>query len=370
MNIRYRLSTAVLGFLFIGMGTLPAFAQFEDAGQILRSGAQDANLLMREYLKPVGKGFGADLNSGWFSTAKVHALGGFDLTINASLALVPDTDRLFDVTELSFQEIEYISGGPETPTIAGTDEVGARIGSQDTFFNPNSGQVERYFEFDLPQGSGYPYVPAPMIQASVGLIKKTDVTLRYMPPLPLPNDVEFNLFGIGVKHEINQWLPGGKLLPVDLSLQAGFTNLSASVDFEVLPEVDNETDNEFSPETWEGQKGEFKTNAFTINAIVGKTLPFVSVFGGVGFQTSKVEISTPGSYPVTVPNENYDPFDPNSNPKKIAKVDDPINLEYKDNSSLHALVGARLKLLILNISASYTISKYPVAQVGVGFGIR
>ncbi|MEX2585466.1 MAG: DUF6588 family protein, partial [Balneolaceae bacterium] len=36
-------------------------AQIGDAGEILRAGAADSNLLMENYLKPFGAGFGADL---------------------------------------------------------------------------------------------------------------------------------------------------------------------------------------------------------------------------------------------------------------------------------------------------------------------
>lgn len=368
MKKEYLLSKFILLLAILSYTSVPAFAQFEDAGTILRSGKQDANTLLREYLKPVGKGFGTDLNSGWFTTAKPHKTLGFDVTVNVSAAIVPGSDELFDIRNLTFQEVELLEGGPTSPTIAGEDFSDAVIGK--TYRDPRTGQQERLFEFELPEGTGFPYVPAPMIQASVGLIKSTDVTLRYLPPVPMPSDVEVNLFGLGLKHRINQWLPGGKLLPIDLSVQAGFTNLSASVDFEVLPEVDEDTRNDFPSSTWEGQKAEFSTNSFAMNALVGKTLPIISVYAGLGYQTSTVEVGTPGSYPVIVPNEDYNPNDPNSKSKKVAKVDDPVDLTYDDNSGVHALAGMRIRLLIFNISASYTLSKYPVAQVGFGFGIR
>jgi len=60
-----------------------AKAQFEDSGEILRSGTNDANLLMEEYMKPFAKGFGAGLNSGW-----VNVLGP-GLTPAGSILLPP-----------------------------------------------------------------------------------------------------------------------------------------------------------------------------------------------------------------------------------------------------------------------------------------
>ncbi|MDX1617215.1 MAG: DUF6588 family protein [Balneolaceae bacterium] len=371
MKSRYNLPFK--GILFLGLicfTSAPAFAQFDLAGEILRSGQEDANILLREYFKPVGNGFGADLNSGWFSTAKTHQVLGFDVTVNASMALVPDIDQAFNVVDLEsqFNTLEYLGGPQESPTIAGDETPGSTVGA--TFFNPATASTETLFEFDMPEGSGFPYVPAPMIQASVGIVKNTDITLRWLPQIPLPNDLELNLFGLGVKHGLNQWLPGGKLLPVDLSVQAGFTNLDASVNFDVQPEVDAETENPFPASTWEGQKAEFSASAFTINALVGKTLPFISVFAGVGYETSTVDISTPGTYPIVVPNTQFNPSDPNSQPKIVDTVENPVDLSYDGSNSIHGLIGARLRLFVLNISASYTIADYPVGQIGIGFGFR
>jgi len=369
-NKHRRITTAILGFFLIAASSSPVFGQFENAGDILRAGTEDANILLKEYLRPLGEGFGTDLNSGWFSTAKTHKFLGFDLTVNASVAFIPDSDQLFDLSALNLQEVELVSNGPTSPTIAGDEVPGAVIGSIER--NPVNG--ERLFEFQLPEGSGFPYIPAPMVQASVGLIKNTDLTVRYLPEISLPNDIDLDLFGIGIKHEITNWFPGGKALPVDISLQAGYTNISASIDFEVLPRVDTDTKNEFDASVWEGQQGSIDTDAFTANLLVGKTLPVLSVFGGVGYQTSTVDLTTPGSFPVTVPNEDFDPAlppsNPDSNPKRIARVENPIDISYDDNGSFHGVAGFRIRLLILNISGSFTLSKTPVGQVGVGIGIR
>jgi len=367
MKSRYHLP--VKGLLLLGLlcfTAAPAFAQFDNAGSILRVGRDDANILMREYFKPVGNGFGADLNSGWFSTAKTHQLLGFDVTVNASVAIVPDLDQVFNVADLQseFTALQYLGGSQESPTIAGDKNLSDPSIVGVTYTVPLTSTTRTLFSEELPGGLGQPYIPAPMIQASVGIVKNTDITVRFLPKLQLPNDLDLNLFGLGVKHEMNQWLPGGKLIPVDISVQAGFTKMDASVNFDVQPEVDANTTDPNPASTWDGQKGEFSASAFTINALVGKTLPFVSVFAGVGYETSTVDISTPGSYPVTIL------VDPVTDEKRVEAVENPIDLSYDGSNSFHALVGARIKLFILNISASYTLADYSVLQVGVGFGIR
>lgn len=368
MEKRIATVTIILGLILFSTAN-SAFAQFGSAGQILRAGQQDANILLKAYFEPLGKGFGTDLNTGWFNTAKPHSTLGFDVTLSASTVAVPGVDQSFNVQELSLSELEYIedqSSSPITPTAFGNNVSGATMGAY--YVNPLTGTRELLFDFEMPQGTGISYVPAPMLQASVGVIKNTDITLRYVPQTSFSNDIKGGLWGLGVKHGINQWLPGGKLLPVNISLQGGFTKLRSSMAFNIDPEQGPDIQNDYPESTWEGQKAKLTSNAFTVNALVGKTLPFIAVYGGLGYETSTVSLSTPGSYPITVPNENYNSSD---DPRKaIEAVEDPINITYKDNSSFRALVGARLKLTIFHITASYTLSKYPVAQVGFGFGIR
>lgn len=357
---------SILTFVLIIIAT-PLKAQLDNAGEILRAGQEDANTLLKEYFKPVGKGFGTDLNTGWFNTAKTHGTLGFDISINASVARVPGVDRSFDVRNIDLDELEYIEGDPITPTAFGGDESGPTMGAYEDY-DPTSPGEELVFDFEMPRGTGVPYVPAPMVQAGVGLIKGTDITARYVPPLSLPSDIKLNLWGVGIKHEITQWLPGGQLIPVDLSLQAGFTKLNSSVGFTVNPEEGADIENNYPDNTWNGQKAELSSDAFTINALIGKTLPFISVYGGFGYETSAVNLSTPGSYPITVPNEDYP--EQSAQSKEVEKIDNPIDLSYSGNSSFRGLIGTRIKLAFFNITASYTLSKYPVGQVGVGFSFR
>ena len=360
---------AVMVLSLATVGT--AHAQLGDAGEMLRGGADDANILLENYLSPFADGFGANLNTGWFNQAKAHGILGFDISLNAAVAMVPTSNQTFDVSELVFSELELISGSPESPTIAGDENSSTTMGI--TYTNPQSGQEEVLTSFDIPGGLGFPYVPSPMIQATVGIIKDTDVTLRYVPEVDIaPIDASVGLFGFGVRHGINQWLPGGKILPVDIAVQFGYTAFNSNAGFEVDPESGSDIYNPYTPSQWQGQGLEMDTKATTINAIVGKKLPFISVYGGLGFESSTTTITTPGAYPITSINPNYDPQSnaENTREKIIESINAPIDLEIKGSNNIRAFVGARLSIAILRISASYTLSTYSSANVGIGFGFR
>jgi hypothetical protein len=363
--------TAALGMLLAAAIPNTAQAQFGDAGEILKSGAEDANLLMSEYLKPFGSGFGADLNSGWINSGRPYKKFGFDLRVSAAVSLVPSGDRSFLVDELDFQNLQRVGGTSETQTAFGDDSPGAVMGVFGE--NPFSGFPEEITRFSMPEGSGYPYVPAPMVQLTVGAVKDTDVTLRYAPKISV-DDFSMDLFGFGVRHGINQWLPGGSALPVDISVQAGLTRLNSSFDLDVQPDEGNDVYNPFNgtPSTWDGQSVELEAKGFTGNVIVGKNLPVISLYGGLGFQTSTVDLTSPGAYPITSFNPAFDPLDNTEQTRQriIERIDDPLNISYDGANSVHAFVGFRLRLSILAISATYTQSKYPTLNAGVGLSFR
>ncbi|HKL14868.1 MAG TPA: DUF6588 family protein [Balneolaceae bacterium] len=355
--------------MFLTFGN--AQAQLGDSGDILKAGAADGNLLLQEYLKPVANGFGADLNSGWINSARPYRTFGFDLRVSADIAIVPSGDRSFNIDEINFQNLERVGGAPEAQTAFGEDITGPEMAVFGT--NPETGQRQEITRFTMPEGTGYPYVPAPMVQATVGIVKDTDISIRFMPTVSI-DDFNINLFGLGIKHGLNQWLPGGAALPVDLSVQFGYTQLSSDYGFELLPEQGNDIYNPFSgnPSLWDGQKVEFDATGFTGNILVGKNIPILSVYGGLGFQTSSITIVSKGAIPITSINPNINTADQSEETREkiIERIDDPIDLEFDGANSIHALAGFRLRFGFIAISGSYTLSDYPVANIGVGLSFR
>ena len=82
----------------------------------------------------------------------------------------------------------------------------------------------------MPGGFKTPAMPLPMIQAGIGLIKNTAIDIRYMPMLNVGDNINVNLFGIGLKHDVLQWIPVvGDAIPMSLSLQGGYTTLNTEL---------------------------------------------------------------------------------------------------------------------------------------------
>ncbi|MFQ5825168.1 MAG: DUF6588 family protein [bacterium] len=341
------------------------YTQINNVEDLLRGGLDDANLLLKEYLTPFGKGFGADLNNGWFNTAKTHKFLGFDITVTANAAIAPTSDETFDISKLGLQNLRLTdpNADPKTPTIVGEDESGPEL----SLFlnNPITGEPDSLTAFEMPQGIGFRYVPSPMIQASLGLFANTEVMLRFFPEIEVSKDVgSLKMFGLGVKHDLKQWLPGGGLLPFDLSVMAGYTIFQAHADLSLEPDPD------LTPTgaSYEDQKVELEATSFTLNFLISKQFAILTLFGGLGIETSSVDLKLKGNYPVTVFED--DPNSSNFGEEVIEDLVNPVNISIDGANTMRANVGFRLKLVFLTIHGSYTFSNYPVATAGVGINVR
>lgn len=358
MDPRYRFISFFAGMLLIACISLPAQAQITNIEELIRAGQEDAQTLTRAYLKPLPSGFGADINSGWFMNAKPHKTLGFDLQIRGAIAFVPGSDQSFNLNDLALQSISPADPNDTiSPTVSGEDTDGPQVVVEDDNGDPIT-------QFALPSGTGYSIVPAPMLQASLGIVKDTDITARFIPKSQT-EDIEYGMIGFGVKHGINQWLPGGNMLPVDLSIMLGYTNIDVTGNLELRPDG-NADPNPFNPDAatanFDDQRAEISLSTFTAKALVGKSLPFISVFGGVGYETATMDVGVIGDYPVSVdagvPGNYYD------------VISNPVDYEEDGNNSFSLLAGANLKLAFFNIFAEYTLADYSVLNAGIGFSFR
>jgi hypothetical protein len=285
---------------------------------------QDGKSLIEAYISPLGNSLGAALNNGWYNTAKPHHLGGFDVTITANLVLIPTDAETFNISESNGSSF---SGG-NTPTILG---------------NRNGGNeaTSTYGTITMPGGLDIPLLPVPMLQAGVGLIKNTEIDVRFMPEIKMKG-VSTGLFGVGVKHDILQWLPIVDKIPIDVSFQAGYTKLSSQIMLE-------------DPNTMENAEGTLDVRATTFNILLSKKIVMFTAYAGLGYNSTKTTFNVDGKY-------------------NIAGLDFDVNelteFEFESNNNLRANVGFRFQIAVLALQANYTFSEYPVATVGLGISVR
>lgn len=328
----------VLVLLFIGYN---AKSQI-NFDSFLEAGTADAGRLFEQYMEPAFVGFGFGLNSGWYNTAKVHKPLGIDLTVTVSMARVPSSAEFFTFRNSDYSNVR-IEGVNEAqlPTVFGPNLPGNELPLL-TFLDPDSGNP--VINISAPTGAGieeetimpFNAVPVPMAQVGLGLFKGTELKLRYIPQTTFEDDASIGLFGIGVMHDIKQYLPGKKLLPFDLSVFAGYTSMESEIF------IDNDA----------GQTALFDASAWTLQAVVSKKLALLTLFGGVGYTNYDVDFKLLGTYTT-----------------QLLSFTDPVDINFADNG-FRANAGVRIKLLFLTITGEYAMQEYNTITAGVGVSIR
>jgi len=259
--------------------TVGAFGQSleENLGSMLSDNAE-------MYLQPLGDAFGSAMNSGWYHRSKVHKMLGFDLSLKAFVAAVPEeseffnfalnsTDMEFDLDDiigadvnpllLSFEDI-YYDTDTRTPTFFGpshADSIGTLVTNQGhlaglfedhlrtemtallTSQGVNAalipGLVDQAIadadlanevsamnlDLPLPPGIGLPALPLVMPQLALGLPMGIELTLRGFPEAEIEDIGKFSMYGGGVRINVDQFIPI-PLFPVDITAGAFYSQMA------------------------------------------------------------------------------------------------------------------------------------------------
>jgi hypothetical protein len=332
-------------------------AQGEGISQLLKAAPGDAEKLLNAYANPLFKGFGTGLNNGWTNTAKTKGLLHFEIRASVSGVFVPTADKTFDVTKIGLtSNIRPIPGSPTvTPTFGGTS------GMTPTTLGIYSSSNVLLDQFTLPERIST-IVPAPQIQATLGLIKSTDVTVRYIPKTKISTDIgSVSMVGFGIKHNIMGDIFGtvaGKVIPFDLAIAAGYTRLNYDLPVEVRPSGGKTADAESAGRTdFSTQRIEGHFSGFNLQAIISKKLLFFTPFAAVGYNTARTNVGLLGNFPVSNTLSTYTVYT------------DPVQIKTNSINNFKADVGFQVDLIFIKFYASTSLAKYKSVTAGIGVGL-
>jgi len=319
----------------------------QQVAEFLKGNVKDANTLATAYMEPFGKMFGTSLNGGWYQAARPHKLLGFNVSFVTSVATVPISAKTFDVSKLNLENL--VLADPQNniaQTISGKNTVGPRVLYRD----------EPALGFDLPKGARLPFTFMPMLQAGIGLPFHSEITVRFLPTVNVPKIGSVKLWGVGVKNEFKEFIPGLKLVPIDLSVMLGYTKFASAFNISYKPDPadipSGHTASEFND-----QKLVLDASGFTARLLVGKSLPFVSAYVGLGYSTAKTDFGLKGNYPIGIA------------PLYTSVEKDPIMMQYS-HGGFSGNIGFRVRLGVLAFNADYTLGEYALYSAGIGISFR
>jgi len=254
------------------------------------------------FMLPFADAFGANLNSGFYHNAKIPFAGvNVYLGVVTMTAFIADDAKTFQATTGDFFNP---STTIEAPTIFGSTDG--------SFVDGEAGT-----SYSFPGGLSIAKLPIAVPQLTVGSFMGTDATFRFMQLDVDDNIGELQVFGVGVRHSISQYIP---LFPMDIA--AGIYYQSFDVGDLVQANA-----------TFFSLQGSYSLQAITI-------------YGGLGFETSSMDIKY-----------------------QFGNEDDNEEIEFnlESENNIRLTVGAALKLAVLTLHADYNLGNQNVLVLGLGF---
>ncbi|NOZ74212.1 MAG: hypothetical protein GXO90_02390 [FCB group bacterium] len=324
------------------------------------------------YLGPAVTAFGMGVNSGTFHTAKPHKMLGFDVTINVAATAITDAGKTYDyyIPPIDVNIPIDVNGTSYNVTL-NLDDVYESDRTSSTLFGENTSNAitadentasdaiysslasqTGYSEATLqslipqttianllsdyvptintPKGYNLPAFPMVMPQVSIGLPMSIELTLRGFPETDLGGGMgKLSFVGFGGKIGLNQFIPIPNLVLPRIAVGYYMTTLNMA---DVIT-----------------------ANNSIATLQVSKSIPFLTVYGGIGLESSSMEV-----------NYDYQYTDLSTNQTSTQNV----NFTLDGKNTFRTMVGVRLKLAIISINADYNIGEFNTFNLGLGLTLR
>lgn len=289
------------------------------------------------YIAPLSEGLAAALNSGFYHTAKVHDVLGFDAGFLVMGSFVPsDLDTFMPVLPDSVVvegRVFYDPYGPagdsqlSSPTVAGVGQ-GVLLSPQGEFRDSLLALGENPSDYDIrfPQGFDIPIAPYAAIQGALGIPLGTELVLRFIPSFTPSDDVgSISMIGGAIKHSLDQWI--WDTPPLNLAVAFGFQH------FKVGDYLD--------------------ANSTQFSLITSKQLGVITLYGAGTLENANLDISY-----------EFEPDIVADVPVELQKVE--FTQETPNDVTLK--LGATLALGPVGLNAEYTIAARDVLTAALVFG--
>ncbi|MEO9481451.1 MAG: DUF6588 family protein [Maribacter dokdonensis] len=318
-----------------------------DFNNVLAAGVEDAERFTTDYMAPLSESVVYSMSTGWYNTADAKPLGGFEISIIGNITGFKDKEdkKTFILDPSDYENLDFV----ENPGVARevSTALGDISGTQVYVEGEVLGVTVRE-TFELPSGlagENIDFVPSGYLQASVGVIKGTEIKARFLPKMEY-EDASIGLFGLGIQHDFTKLLPADKILPVAISAVIGYTNINGDYDLSNARLIEGEN-----------QRIEAEISSWAFGAVVSTKLPIINFYGGVNYITGKSVTDVLGTYRV------------NSGPFESETYEDPFSIVKKVNGVTGTL-GTKLKLGFFRLNAEYNLGEFNTATVGINFGFR
>lgn len=306
----------------------------QDLHKLIKSG-DDINYLFNGYMSPFANGMGKALNSGWYNSAEIHGLLGFDITVGASLAMAPDDAKSFTIYQKDLHTLN-LNGkeSMEAPTFFADDDAeGVKLYTG----VPGLLNIET---LTTPAGVGMALAASVAPQLSLGIGFDMELQARFLPNISIGDMGEVGLWGLGLRYDVLEQIPVAEFIP--------FLHISANIAY-------SELGSKIAVESSDLGSGDFETtvSSMTTNLAVSGDFPFITLYGSVGYGWNSTDMKLKGEYTVLEVQGVK------------TKINDPVDFS-SDISDLRYTAGLKLKMGFIHFFGDYTKDgEYNVINTGI-----
>ncbi len=308
-----------------------------DIDRILEIGIPNALRFSGDYFVPVGESIVNNASNGWYNTAKTKKLWHFEVGFVGNLAFVRKEKQSFILNTADYSNVTFRDGSTSQQV---TNAFGSN--QQNISVIINQGEISE-LEVTLPDGLGGAetnLLPAGFLQASLGLIKSTEIKARFLPRIKAVEETEISLYGVAFQHEFTDWVYRLKRWPVRLAALLGYTNVKGF--YNINEDL--------------GQEVQLNSNSWVFTTIVSTKLPVLNFYGGLGWYFGSSSAEVLGAYQVQ------------NGPFATDLLIDPLKVKNKARG-VKATLGARVKFGAFNANLDYSLQNYNNLSLALRFGL-
>lgn len=294
----------------------------------------DMLILAENFAQPAADAVGYQASAGWFSSAATIDQWDFALSLHGNALFVPEKRKTFSLqnSQLGLLEIE----GAESAKLPTAFGGGTNVFFTGGITNPLNPDEEIPIRFMAFEGIGRSYVPHAFVQATVGLPRGTELTVRAMPEVTI-DGVTASTYGAGVKHNFSQYFSYNE--PEDFQFAAGlaYSTLNVEYGFDTI-EVEQYLMMDLI---------DVKADLWMLEAIGSKRWGNAELFGAVGAALSDFEYEMGGGGAL------------------LPLVNSEINKLEEMQTQLKADLGFNFYYSRFRLSSMLTIGEFINANIGL-----
>ncbi len=287
---------------------------------------KDAIYFTDQYVTPATDAAVYQAASAWMVTPKKAELWDFVVGLHVNTFFVPKADRVFRISNDDLQFFDIVDGNDAlTPTALGNRDyvtLSGMLGGSEILMK-------------TPEGINRETVIYPYLQGALGLWKGTELIVKFAPEIKLKN-VNYQVYGAGVKHNISQYFPKLNESKIHIATLLAYSKEDLTVNF-----LDIET--KYGNFGFTRLNSQIDTYQFQINA--SKEFNKLEIAGGLILNSSNFEYFVAG---------------------KRGEIEEVIPLRSILNEQLQTISKTKFNC-IGEISARYQISKFFI-QPTIAFG--